>query len=138
MCRDFKLQPVWLGDQTICARLCSKHHEQITGEPMPNVPPIPPPQDLPPMGLPWTVIAPGLRARPRPGGTELECFTQDERLGAVPQCSWLLTEDALCDLLIVSSCYHGESSADKAMVRLQLVRLLRGHAETGERKEVTP
>lgn len=141
MCRpSLRLQPVWTGDHTISARLCAHHVEVITGEmpaELPRIPLVPAPAELPPVDLPWTVIAPHLRARMRPAGLEMQGYkaTPDGEGEAVEGCGWVLTEDALCDLVILASCYHGESGATKALVRLQLVRLLRGVVEITEKGE---
>jgi hypothetical protein len=137
MCNQARLQPIWTGDRTIAARLCHEHYRTVTGDELTTPPPmLPARQALPPSDIPWTVIVKGLRARVRPGGLELSGFTtgpdgRQEDDG----CGWLLDEDALCDAVILASCYHGESGATRALVRLQLVRLLRGSMSTVAEKE---
>lgn len=141
MCRpSLKLQPVWTGDHLISARLCAHHAEVITGTAPSEmtIPVVPAPSTLPETDLPWVEIAPRMRARMRPAGLEVQGFRLREADGEpeqVEECGWLLTEDALCDLVILASCYHGESAATKALVRLQLVRLLRGVVEISEKGE---
>lgn len=131
---SLKLQPVWTGDHTISARLCAHHAEAITGaapielQSAVPVPVIPAPLQLPESDLPWVQITHALRARMRPAGLEMQGFKfrADGEPEPVEGCAWLLDEEAICDVVILASCYHGESAATKALVRLHVMRILRG------------
>lgn len=127
MCSHGMRQPVWVEG---AHRLCAEHFESTTGCKPPPIAQAPPrPDSLPPAEGAWSKIVPGLRARVRPAGLELQgCM--NVKLGETVElgngCGWVLEEHALVELVLLASAYRDSPPALKAQVRLQLIRLLEG------------
>ncbi len=120
-------QPVWVEG---AARLCAEHFESTTG--------MKPPamaraiktglERLPPSEGAWQKIVPGLRARVRPAGLELQGVrnVQLETVEIGDGCAWLLSTSSLVELMLVASDYRDSPESLKAQVRVQIIRLLEG------------
>lgn len=74
-------------------------------------------------GETWILVTPYLRARMRPSGLEVQGMQEGE---PVEGCGWVLSEDALCNLVVVALEHAGASLQACEQLRDQMLRLLRG------------
>ena len=78
----------------------------------------------------WARVVHGLRARPAgEHGIELQAVRNiqlDEGPRTVSEAAWVVDEAALVELVLMASAWHGATEPEKAMVRVQLLRVLHG------------
>ena len=129
-CSHGMREPIWLLEGG--SRVCAVHYQAIVGSPPPTAELLAEP-DLPPAGPPWFRVVPGLRARPSEHvqhGIELQGVRNiqlehgTETVGDTP--GWTIPDAALVELVLMASAYRESDEPTKAMVRVQLLRILHG------------